>query len=64
MKRNYTPNEIFEIFKEEHRLCSPLDFMAYPKFDLKFDSKVWEWRDCRDLLEWEELSVCLNDHFQ
>jgi hypothetical protein len=63
MKRNYTPIEVFEIFKEEHRLCSPLDFMADAKFELKFDSKVWEWRGCRDLLEWEELSVCLNEQF-
>jgi hypothetical protein len=63
MKRKYSAFEIFGIFKEEHRLCSPLDFMADSAFDLRFDSKIWEWRACRDLLEWEELSDYLNQEF-
>ena len=60
----YSAIEIFEMFKEEHRLCSPLDFMATPTYELTPDSLIWEWRDARDLLEWEELSVYLNKRFR
>ena len=66
MKNNakYSAVEIFEMFKEEHRLCSPLDFMAYANYELTPNSLIWEWRDARDLLRWEELSANLNKQFR
>ena len=66
MKNNakYSAAEIFEMFKEEHRLCSPLDFMACANYELTPDSLIWEWRDARDLLKWEELSANLNKQFR
>lgn len=60
----YSAVEIFEIFKEEHRLCSPLDSMADAAYELKPNSLIWEWRDARDLLGWEKLSAYLNKEFR
>ena len=60
----YSATEIFEMFKEEHRLCSPLDFMADATYELTPNSFIWEWRNARDLLEWEELSIYLNKRFK
>jgi hypothetical protein len=56
----YSVTEVFEIFKEEHRLCSPLDSMADATYELTPNSLIWEWREARDLLGWEKLSVYLN----
>jgi hypothetical protein len=63
-KTNYDSMELFEIFKEQHRLCSPLDPMANEKFVLRRETKIIEWRDAQDLLEWEELSEFLNQEFR
>ncbi|OGX86619.1 hypothetical protein [Hymenobacter glacialis] len=60
----YSAVEIFEIFKEEHRLCSPLDFMADSTYELTPNSLIWEWREARDLLGWEKLSAYLNKEFR
>jgi hypothetical protein len=60
----YSVIEVFDMFKEEHRLCSPLDPMADAAYELTPDSLVCEWRNARDLLEWEELSVYFNKRFR
>lgn len=60
----YTSAEIFAIFKEQHRLCAPLDLMANPTFILKRNSMIWEWRDAQDLMEWDDLSKFLNQEFR
>lgn len=60
----YTSDEIFAIFKEQHRLCAPLDFMADPTFVLKRSSMIWEWRGAQDLMEWDDLSKFLNQEFR
>ncbi len=60
----YSAMELFEMFKEEHRLCSPLDPIADAAYELTPDSLICEWRAVRDLLEWEELSVYFNKRFR
>ena len=60
----YSAVEVFQMFREEHRLCSPLDSMAYATYELTPNSLIWEWRDARDLLGWEKLSAYLNKEFR
>lgn len=62
--RNLTADEIFFIFKEEHRLCSPLDPEADPSFDLQPTSTVDEWRDASDLLTWDKLAKVYNVEYR
>lgn len=62
--RKLTSEEIFFIFKEEHRICSPLDPEAYPSFDLQPTSTVAEWLDARHLLPWMELRTIYNEWFE
>ena len=59
----YTAKELLEIFKEQQRLCVPLDDMAY-QIELTENTSIWEWRDAQDLLPWEELSKFLNQEFR
>lgn len=61
--RKLTSEEIFHIFKEEHRLCSPLSPEADPDFDLQPSSTVAEWLDARHLLPWMELRENYNDWY-
>jgi|GEM_PF-989579 len=58
--KSLTADEIFFIFKEEHRLCSPLDPEADPTFDLQPTSTIEEWRDSMDLLPTHPLAKALN----
>jgi len=60
----YTSDELLEIFKEQHRLCSPLDIMADQTFELSRITLIYEWRDAQDLLPWDELADFLNQEFQ
>ena len=60
----YAAIEIFNMFKEGHRLCSPLDPMADANYELTPNSLIWDWRDAGDLLQWEELSIYLNKRFR
>lgn len=62
--RNLTADEVFFIFKEEHRLCSPLDIEADPSFDLQPTSTIHEWRAARDLLQWRQLAQFYNAEFK
>jgi hypothetical protein len=59
----YTSQEIFEVFKEQHRLFSPLDPMADPRFIMQPDSSIGDWRDAMDLLEWHDLAQHFNAEF-
>lgn len=59
----YTVEELFEIFKEEHRLFSPHDPEADPRIELTLDSTVFDWRDARDLLPWRDLALYFNKAF-
>lgn len=58
-----TSENIFKIFVEQHRLCSPLDPEADPYAELTINSTVAEWRDANDLLPWRPLSKFLNEEF-
>ncbi|MNK01800.1 hypothetical protein D3C87_196080 [compost metagenome] len=60
----YTSDEILEIFKEQHRLCSPLDVMADPTFVLTREVTIDELRDAQDLLSWNEYARFLNQEFR
>ena len=60
----YTSDELLEIFKEQHRLCSPLDIMADQTFELSRITLIYEWRDAQDLLPWDELADFLNQEFR
>ena len=58
-----TPDEILEIFIEQHRICSPLDPEAEPSVELSMTSSIDEWRNANDLLPWKPLSEFLNAEF-
>ena len=60
----YTAEEILEIFKEQHRLCSPLDPEADLWAEITADMTIREWRWANDLLTWKELSKFLNQEFR
>lgn len=62
--RSLTAEEVFFIFKEEHRLCSPFDIEADPSFELQPTSTIQEWRDARDLLPWHQLAKAYNTLFK
>jgi hypothetical protein len=63
-KVKYTEEEILEIFKEQHRLCSPLDPEAEPWEEITAEMTVREWRWANDLLGWKKLSEFLNQEFR
>lgn len=63
-KVKYTEEEILEIFKEQHRLCSPLDPEADPSIEITPDMTVNEWRSANDLLGWKKLGEFLNQEFR
>lgn len=56
----YSPQEIFEIFKEQHRLTSPLDPMADETFELTKGTLIIDLQDAQDLLPWEKWTEWLN----
>lgn len=60
----YLPEEILEIFKEQHRLCSPLDPEADPWAEIESEMTIREWRWANDLINWKELSEFLNKEFR
>lgn len=62
--RQITPEEVFFIFKEEHRLCSKFDIEADPTVTLTMDSSIKEWRYSMDLLPWRKLGQYLNEEFE
>ncbi|EHQ43913.1 hypothetical protein [Myroides odoratus] len=55
--------DILNIFIEEHRICSPLDFEADVTIILNFNTTVSDWRCARDLMRWRPLSHFLNAEF-
>lgn len=57
---NYSPEEILEIFKEQHRLASPLDPIADETFELKQGTLIVDLQDAQDLLPWQEWTEWLN----
>jgi hypothetical protein len=63
-KVKYTEEEILEIFKEQHRLCSPLDPAAEPGTEITADMTVREWRWANDLVGWKKLAEFLNQEFR
>lgn len=60
----HTTEEILEIFKEQHRLCSPLDPEADPRAEISSEMTIREWRWANDLIGWKELSKFLNQEFR
>jgi hypothetical protein len=62
--RPITSEEVFFIFKEEHRICSHFDPEADPEAILTMDSSIEDWRYSMDLLKWEKLSQYLNKEFE
>ena len=60
----YTAEEILQIFKEQHRLCSPLDPEADPYAEINSKMTIREWRWANELLGWKELSHFLNQEFR
>ena len=63
-KVKYTEEEILEIFKEQHRLCSPLDPEADLWAEITADMTVREWRWANDLVGWKKLGKFLNKEFR
>jgi hypothetical protein len=63
-KVKYTEEEILEIFKEQHRLCSPLDPEADLWAEISAEMTIREWRWANDLLGWKKLSEFLNQKFR
>ena len=64
MTEKYTAEEILEIFKEQHRLFSPLDPEADPWAEITAGMTIREWRWANDLINWKELSKFLNQEFR
>ncbi|MFD2909006.1 hypothetical protein ACFSX9_09675 [Flavobacterium ardleyense] len=62
--KKYSSEEVLEIFKEQHRLCSPLDCEADPWAEITAEMTIREWRWANDLLGWKELSEFLNQEFR
>lgn len=60
----YTSSEILEIFKEQHRLCSPLDPDADPSATITPEMTIHTWRLANDLVDWKKLSQFLNQEFR
>ncbi|MEN8251766.1 MAG: hypothetical protein ABFS32_22795 [Bacteroidota bacterium] len=60
----YTEEEILEIFKEQHRLCSPHDPEADPMIEITADMNISEWRQANDLVNWRQLGTFLNKEFR
>lgn len=60
----YTAEEILQIFKEQHRLCSQLDPEADPHAEINSQTSIKEWRWANDLLGWKDLSHFLNQEFR
>lgn len=64
MKNNqcskYSPEEVFEIFREQHRLASPLDPIADESFELTKKTIIADLQDAQDLLHWKEWTEWLN----
>lgn len=63
-KAFYTSEELLEIFREQHRLCSPLDPVADETYVLSRETKIWELQDVQDLLPWDEYAEFLNQEFR
>jgi len=60
----YTAEEILQIFKEQHRLTSPLDPEADPYAEINAETTIREWRWANDLLGWKDLSHFLNQEIR
>ena len=60
----YSSQEILEIFKEQHRLYSPIDLEADASAEIAADMSIRKWRSANDLLGWKELSMFLNQEFR
>ena len=60
----YTPEEILEIFKEQHRLCSPLDPDADPSATITPEMTIHAWRLANDLMGWKKLGQFFNQEFR
>ncbi|MEN2486252.1 hypothetical protein AAYQ05_00505 [Flavobacterium sp. B11] len=63
-KIRYNSDEILKIFKEQHRLCSPLDIEVDESFVLTTKTVIRDWRRALDLVKWNELAVFLNKEFK
>ena len=63
-KAKYTQEEVLEIFKEQHRLCSPLDPEADLWAEITPEMTIRDWRAANDLLGWKKLSKFLNQEFR
>lgn len=61
--RKLTSEEVFFIFKEEYRLCSPINPEADPFFDLQPTSTVAQWLDAGNLKPWIELRAIYNESY-
>lgn len=63
-RKYYSPDEFLEIFKEQHRLFGPLDPMTIPNFEIAKETTIFDWRDSKDMLPWDELADYLNQEFR
>lgn len=63
-KRKYTSGEILKIFKEQHRLSSPLDPEGEPSIEIEMEMSIRDWRGANDLLPWKKLYSFLNQEFR
>lgn len=58
--RNYIPEEIYEILKEEHRLISQIDSEVDDSVDINKDMTILVWRIAMDRLPWDKLFSAMN----
>ncbi|OHB74508.1 MAG: hypothetical protein A2Z25_14390 [Planctomycetes bacterium RBG_16_55_9] len=64
--RNYTPEEVLRIFREEHRLRSFLEAEVYGELELEITGEmtIKKWRYYSDLLSWPDLYEANNKIFK
>ena len=59
--RNYTPEEILEIFKEEHRVISQVDMCVDDSIAINKNMSIKDWRIAMDMLPWNKLFSVMNE---
>lgn len=63
-KIRYNPDEILQIFNEQHRLCGSLNSMVDTSFILTKNTLIREWQDALDLINWKKLAHFFNKEFR
>lgn len=62
--RNYTPDEVLQIFREDYRLTSLLEIEVDERLEITSEMTIYEWRVYHDLLPGRKLYQDFNTMFR